>query len=185
MTATLVSPSAYGRVAFPRPLAPNLYRRAVESRSSRADEIPRGNVYSFVEAFPFRGGQPDELRERWRGLASGAAQFWDQAIERRLGMPVEFAQIDLLELATARTPDIEETVIRGECDADHRRPVWFVPPLHQPVPLVHGRGAERRLRGIVLTPGGTFFLLDVLVAGSHAHGAIVCASGSRRQAARD
>ena len=95
-------------------------------------------------------GQPHQLRERRRGLASGAAQLRDQAVERRLRMPVELAQIDLLELATAGAPDIEETVIRGECDADHRRPVGFVPPLHQPVPFGHGRGAERCVRGVVL-----------------------------------
>ena len=95
--------------------------------------IPRFGMYALFALHHWYCRQPHELRERWRGAAAGAAQFRDQAVERHLRMPVEFAQIDLLELPAARAPDVEEAVIRGQRDADHRQPTRLLPALHQPV----------------------------------------------------
>ena len=114
-------------------------------------------------------GQPDELREWRRGLATRAAQLRDEAVERRLRVPLELAQIELLQLPAAGAPDVEEVELGGQGDADHRRPSGFVPPLHQPVPLGDGCDAELVFGGLVLASGRAVLLFEIFVAGSHAH----------------
>ena len=100
--------------------------------------MPRWGMDAFVRACPFVLGQPDQLREWRRWLATRAAQLRDEAVERRLRVPLKLTQIELLQLPAAGAPHVEEIELCGECDADHRRPSGFVPPLHQPVPLGDG-----------------------------------------------
>ena len=63
-------------------------------------------------------------------------------------------------------PSFLRSYDRGKRDADHRRPCWLVPPLHQPVPLGHGRDAERLMRRVVLSRGVALFPLKILPDGA-------------------
>ena len=95
--------------------------------------MPRWGMHAFVRACPFVLGQPDELREWRRGLATRAAQLRDEAVEPRLRVPLKLTQIELLQLPAPATRDR----LGGQARRS-RRPSGFVPPLHQPVPLGDG-----------------------------------------------
>ena len=61
-----------------------------------------------MTAFPLMLRKTHEARKRRVWLAALAAQQWNEAMQRRAFMPIKGTQIDLLELTTAGTDDIQK-----------------------------------------------------------------------------
>ena len=83
--------------------------------------MPRWGMHAFVRACPFVLGQPDELREWRRWLATRAAQLRGRGRGAcRLRVPLKLTQIELLQLPAAGHHTSRKRIFGRKGDADRR-----------------------------------------------------------------